>query len=105
MTVKEITIRLREEVLHNLDEVVEREHIARDDLVARLVEEYLDKRREDVGSRIAKITEAYLTGTLERQGSIEDIQIDAETVEQAIVDAYGIDDPVKLVNALRDSRW
>jgi len=105
MAVKEITIRLREEVLHDLDEVIEREHTARDDLLARLVEEYLNKRRDDVSSRIAKITEAYLTGTLERQGSIDDIQIDAEAVEQAIVQTYGIEDPVKLVDVLRDSRW
>ncbi len=105
MVVKEITVRLRDDVLHDLDEVAERERIARDELLVQAVEEYLEKKRESVGSRMAEMTEAYLAGTLERHGSIDDIEIDAETVERAIVAAYGIDDPVELVDAVRNAGW
>jgi len=112
MAIKEIMMHLPEELLQSLDEVIEGESLTRDEVLTRLIEDYIQRRNLEKARReglktfdVAEITRAYLPGRLERKGSINDIDINAEEVEKAIVKTFGISDPVELIEKLRSSRW
>ena len=100
MAIREITMRLPEELLQSLDEVVERQSLTRDEALIRLVEDYVQRRA--VGREIAKATLARLGREVPTNRSIDDIEIDADKVAKAIAETFGTDDPLKIVNMVRN---
>jgi len=115
MVVREITMRLPEELLQSLDEVIERRSLTRDEVLIRLVEDYVQRRelereiaratlarlgRDDLGF-YGNLTYCYLSGELERTGSIDDIELDSEEIEEAIYRTFGTRDPIELIEKVR----
>ncbi len=101
---RRITLDVPEEVWNDFVRSIHGEATSTDEVLLKLIRSYPKARREEP-FEIAEITRAYLSGQLERRGSINDIDIDAEEVEKAIVETFGISDPVELVERLRSSRW
>jgi hypothetical protein len=101
---RRITLDVPEEVWNDFVRSVRREATSTDEVLLSLISSYPKARREEP-FEIAEITRAYLSGRLERRGSINDIDIDAEEVEKAIIETFGISDPVELIEKLRSSRW
>lgn len=98
MTIKEIVLRIPEETLHRLDRITTSKESTRDDVLTELIEDYL--RRKEQEKEIAELTLSYL-GRKPRHGR-NTAQIDAEKVAQAMVETYGTNDIVEIINA---SRW
>jgi hypothetical protein len=101
---RRVTLDVPEEVWNDFVRSVRREATSTDEVLLSLIRSYPKARREEP-FEIAEITRAYLSGRLERRGSINDIDIDSEEVEKAIVETFGISDPVELIEKLRSSRW
>ncbi len=96
MATKEITMHLPEELLQSLNEVAKVEGLTRDEVLIRIIEDYIQRR--NLEREIAKATLARLGREIPTSHSIDDIEIDAEKVAKAIVETFGTDDPVKIVN-------
>ncbi len=101
---RRITLDVPEEVWNDFARSIHGEATSTDEVLLSLIKSYPKTRQEDP-FEIAEITRAYISGRLERRGSINDIDIDAEEVEKAIVETFGISDPVELIEKLRSSRW
>jgi len=99
MAIREITMRLPEELLQSLDETIEGD-LTRDEVLIRLVEDYVQRRA--VEREIAKATLARLGREMPTNRSIDDIEIDADKVAKAIAETFGTDDPLKIVNMVRN---
>jgi metal-responsive CopG/Arc/MetJ family transcriptional regulator len=98
MVIKEISLRIPEDTLDRLDRIATRKKSTRDDVLMELIQDYMI--RKEVEKEIAELTLSYL-GKKPRHGhSIS--QINAEKVAQAMVEAYGTDDIVEIIDA---SRW
>jgi len=100
MTVREITMRLPEKLLQSLDETVEEESFTRDEVLIRLVEGYVQRR--GLEREIARATLTRLGRKMPTNRSIDNIEIDADKVAKAIAETFGTDDPVKIVNMVRN---
>ena len=98
MATKEITLRIPEYTLGRLDRIATKRESTRDDVLTELIENYL--LQKELEKEIAELTLSYL-GKKPRHGrSIS--QINAEKVARAMVETYGTDDIVEIINA---SRW
>ncbi len=100
MATKEITMRLPEELLRSLDEVIRGRNLTRDEVLISLIRDYI--RRRNLEKEIARATLARLGREMPASRSIDDIEIDAEKVARAIAETFGTDDPVKIVNMVRN---
>jgi hypothetical protein len=100
MAIREITMRLPEELLQSFDKVIERQSLTRDEALIRLVEDYVQRRA--VEREIAKATLARLGREMPTNRSIDDIEIDADKVAKAIAETFGTDDPLKIVDMVRN---
>jgi hypothetical protein len=115
MAVREITMRLPEELLQSFDKTIEGESLTRDEALIRLVEDYVQQRglemeiamatldrlgRSDLGF-YGGLTYRYLSGELERTGSIDDIELDSEEIAEAIYRTFGTRDPIELIEKVR----
>jgi hypothetical protein len=112
MAMREITTRFPEELLQSFDEVIERQSLTRDEALIRLVEDFVQRRglaREIAMATLARLktgglgfygdlTYRYLSGELERTGSINDIELDSE---EAIYQTFGTRDPIELIEKVR----
>jgi predicted DNA-binding protein len=115
MAVREITMRLPEELLQSLDEVIERQSLTRDEALIKLIEDYVQRRglaREIAMATLARLktgglgfygdlTYRYLSGELERTRSIDDIELDSEEIAEAIYRTFGTRDPIELIEKVR----
>lgn len=115
MAIREITMRLPETLLQNLDETIEERNFTRDEVLIRLVEDYVQRRgleREIAEATLARLktrglgfygdlTYHYLSGELERTGSIDDIELDSDEIVEAIYRTFGTRDPVELIEKVR----
>jgi len=115
VTIREITMRLPEELLQSLDEVIEEENLTRDEVLTRLIEDYV--QRSNLEKEIAKATLArlgredlgfyggltyhYMSGELERTGSIDNIELDSDEIVEAIYRTYGTKNPIELIEKVR----
>lgn len=115
VTIREITMHFPEELLQSFDEVIERQSLTRDEALVRLVEDYVQRRglemeiamatldrlgRSDLGF-YGGLTYRYLSGELERTGSIDDIELDSEEIAEAIYRTFGTRDPIELIEKVR----
>ena len=100
MTIREITMRLPDELLQSLDETIEEGTFTRDEVLIRLVEDYIQRR--SLEREIAKATLARLGREVPTNRSIDDIEIDANKVAKAIAETFGTDDPLRIVNMVRN---
>jgi len=115
MAIREITMRLPEELLQSFDKVIERQSLTRDEALIRLVEDYVQRRaveREIAKAILARLeaeglgfygdlTYRYLSGRLDRTGSIDDIELDSEEIKEAIYRTFGTRDPIELIEKVR----
>ena len=99
MTVKEITVRLPEKILAELDQLATRKKLDRDEMLTRLVESHLRYRERE--RQIAELTLSYLGREPRPSRPISEIQIDAGKVAQAMVETYGTSDIIEIINASR----
>ena len=100
MAIREITMRLPEELLQSLDEVLERQSLTRDEALIGLVEDYVQRR--GLAREIAMATLARLGREIPTNRSIDNIEIDANKVAKAIAETFGTDDPLEIVNMVRN---
>jgi len=100
VTIREITMRLPDELLQSLDETIEEGTFTRDEVLIRLVEDYIQRR--SLEREIAKATLARLGREVPTNRSIDDIEIDANKVAKAIAETFGTDDPLRIVNMVRN---
>ena len=115
VAMREITMHFPEELLQSFDEVIERQSLTRDEALVRLVEDFVQRRglaREIAMATLARLktgglgfygdlTYRYLSGELERTGSINDIELDSEEIEEAIYQTFGTRDPIELIEKVR----
>jgi len=115
MAIREITMRLPETLLQNLDETIEERNFTRDEVLIRLVEDYVQRRGLEIEIAEATLvrlktrglgfygdlTYHYLSGELERTGSIDDIELDSDEIAEAIYRTFGTRDPVELIEKVR----
>ena len=115
MVIREITMHFPEELLQSLDETIEEGNSTRDEVLIRLVEDYVQRR--GVEGEIAEATLArlktgglgfygdltyrYLSGEVERTRSIDDIELDSEEIAEAIYRTFGTRDPIELIEKVR----
>lgn len=100
MATRTITVHLPEEAVKELERVAEQRRLKLDDMLAHLIEESL--RRERGEKKIAELTAMYL-GAKPRVGrSISEIEVDAEKVAKAMIQTFGTDDIIEIINR---SRW
>lgn len=99
MAIKEITVRLPEETLAELDRLATRKKLDRDEMLTRLVESHLHYREQE--QQIAELTLSYLGREPRPSRPISEIQIDAGKVAQAMAETYGTSDIIEIINALR----
>ncbi len=115
MAIREITMRLPEELLQSLNETTEERNSTRDEVLIGLVEDYVQRRelareiamatldrlgRSDLGF-YGGLTYRYLSGELERTHSIDDIELDSEEIAEAIYQTFGTRDPIELIEKVR----
>ena len=99
MAIKEITVRLPEKILAELDRLATRRKLDLDEMLTRLVESHLRYREQ--GRRIAELTLSYLGRELPPSRPISEIQIDAGKVAQAMTETYGTSDIIEIINTSR----
>ena len=116
VAIREITMRLPEELLQSLDEVIERQSLTRDEALIRLVEDYVQRRaleRDIAKATLARLemkdlgfygdlTYRYLSGELERTHSIDDLELDSEEIVEAIYRTFGTRDPIETNRSSRE---
>ena len=103
MTTRAITVHLPEEAVKELEQTADMRRLKLDDVLAHLIEESLRRERgkEAVGkrpARVAELTTAYLSGELERKGSINDISFDPEAMEKAAMETFGTADITQIID-------
>ena len=99
MAIKEITVRLPEKTLAELDRLATRKKLDRDEMLTRLVESHLHYREQE--QQIAELTLSYLGKEPRPSRPISEVQIDAGKVAQAMVETYGTSDIIEIINASR----
>jgi metal-responsive CopG/Arc/MetJ family transcriptional regulator len=99
MAIKEITVRLPEKILAELDRLATKRKLDRDEMLTRLVESHLRYREQE--RRIAELTLSYLGKESRPSRPISEVQIDAGKVAQAMVETYGTSDIIEIINASR----
>jgi hypothetical protein len=75
-------------------------------MLAHLIEESLRRERgkeaiEKRPAKVAELTTAYLSGRLERKGSINDISFDPEAMEEAAMETFGTADITQIIEMVR----
>lgn len=106
MTIRAITVYLSEKAVKELEQTARKRKLKLDDLLAHLIEESL---RREIGkeavekrpARVAELTTAYLSGRLERKGSINDISFDPEAMEKAAMETFGTTDITQIIEMVR----
>ncbi len=98
MATKEVVLRIPEYTLGRLDRIAAKRESTRDDVLTELIENYL--LQKELENEIAELTLSYRGKEHRPATSIS--QINAEKVAQAMVETYGTDDIVEIINA---SRW
>jgi hypothetical protein len=106
MTTRAITVHLPEEAVKELEQTADERQWKLDDMLAYLIEESLRRERgkEAVGkrpTRVAELTTAYLSGKLERRGSINDISFNPEAMEKAAMETFGTADITQILDMVR----
>jgi len=99
MTIKEITVRLPEKTLAELDRLATKRKLDRDEMLTRLVESHLRYKEQE--RRIAELTLSYLGKEPRPSRPISEIQIDAGKVAQAMTETYGTSDIIEIINTSR----
>jgi metal-responsive CopG/Arc/MetJ family transcriptional regulator len=99
MTIKEITVRLPEKTLAELDRLATRRKLDRDEMLTRLVESHLRYREQE--RQIAELTLSYLGREPRPSRPISEIQIDAGKVAKAMVETYATSDITEIINTSR----
>jgi len=99
MAIKEITVRLPEEILVELDRLAIRKKLSRGEMLIELVESHL--RYKEQARQIAEMTLSYLGRELPPGRPISEVQIDAGKVAQAMAETYGPSDIIEIINASR----
>jgi len=99
MATKEIILRIPEDALDRLDRIATKKKSTRDDVLMELIEDYLHRKERE--REIAELTFSYLGKKPQHGRSISEIRINAEKVAQAMVETYGTDDIVEIINASR----
>jgi metal-responsive CopG/Arc/MetJ family transcriptional regulator len=99
MAIKEITLRLPEETLAELERLATRRKLDRDEMLTRSVESHLRYREQE--RRIAELTLWYLGKEPRPSCPISEVQIDAGKVAQAMFETYGTSDIIEIINASR----
>jgi len=100
MATRAITVHLPEEAVKELEQTAKKRKLKLDDMLAHLIEDSL--RRERWEKRIAELTLAYLGEKPCVGHSISEIKVDAEKVARAMIETYGTDDIIEIINM---SRW
>jgi type III secretion system FlhB-like substrate exporter len=106
MATKAITIHLSEKAIKELEEVAQRRKLNIDEMLVRLIEESL---RLEIGeeapgksyTNVAELTTAYLSGKLERRGSINNICFDPEVMGKAAMETFGTMDISQIIKMVR----
>lgn len=106
MATRAITVHLPEEAVEELEQAAERRKVKLDDMLAGLIEESLRRKRgkevaEKHPTEVAALTKAYLSGTLERKGSIDNISFDPEAMEKAAIGTFGTTDITHIIEMVR----
>lgn len=115
MATKEIAMHLPAELLQSFDEVIKRQSLTRDEVLIRLIEDYVQRReaeREIAKATLARLemkdlgfygdlTYRYLSGELKRTHSIDDIELASEEIVEAIYRTFGTRDPIELIEKVR----
>ena len=99
MAIKEITVRLPEEIVTELDRLATRRKLDRDEMLTRLVESHLSYKEQ--GRQIAELTLSYLGKEPRPSRPVSEIQIDAGKVAQAMTETYGTSDIIEIISASR----
>ena len=103
---RSITVHLPEKAVKELEPTAEKRQLKLDDMLARLIEESLRRERweeaaEKRPAKVAELTTAYLSGRLERKGSINDISFDPEIMEKAAMETFGTTDITQIIEIVR----
>ena len=106
MATRAITVHLPEEAVKELKQTADMRRLKLDDMLAHLIEESLCRERgkeavEKHPARVAELTTAYLSGSLERKGSINDISFDPEAMEKAAMETFGTADITQIIEKVR----
>jgi len=106
MATRAITVHLSEEAIKELEQTADMRRLKLDDVLAHLIEESLRRERagkavEKCPARVAELTTAYLTGRLERKGSINDISFDPEAMEKAAMETFRTADITQIIEMVR----
>jgi len=106
MAIRAITIHLPEEAVKELEQTARKRKLKLDEMLVYLIEESLRRERgreavEKRPARVAELTIAYLSGRLERKGSINDISFDPEMMEKAAVETFGTTDITQIIEMVR----
>jgi hypothetical protein len=106
MATRAITVHLPEEAVKELEQTADERQLKLDDVLAYLIEESLRRERgkeamEKRAAKVAELTTAYLSGKLERKGSINDISFDPEAMEEAAMETFGTTDITQIIEMVR----
>lgn len=106
MATRAITVHLPEEAVKELEQTADERQLKLHDMLAYLIEESLRRERgkeavEKRPAKVAELTTAYLTGRLERKGSINDISFDPEAMEKAAMETFGTADITQIIEMVR----
>ena len=106
MATRVITVHLSEESVKELEQTADEMQLKLDDMLAHLIEESLRRERgkeavEKRPAKVAELTTAYLSGRLERKGSINDISFDPEAMEKAAMETFGTTDITQILEMVR----
>jgi hypothetical protein len=105
MRTRAITVHPPEEAVKELEQTAKRK-LKLDDMLVYLIEESLRRERgkeavEKRPAKIAELTTAYLSGRLERKGSINEISFDPEVMEKAAMKTFGTTDITRIIEMVR----
>ena len=106
MAIRAITVHLPDEAVKELEQTARKRRLKLDDMLAHLIEESLrGERWKEAGKKrpvkVAELTTAYLSGRLERRGSINDISFDPEAMEKAAIETFGTTDITQIIEIVR----
>jgi hypothetical protein len=106
MATRAITVHLPEEAVKELEQTAKKRRLGLDDVLIHLIEEFLRRERdketlEKRPAKVAELTTAYLSGRLERKGSINDISFNPEAMEKAAIETFGTTDITQIIEMVR----
>jgi len=106
MAIRAITVHLPDEAVKELEQTARKRRLKLDDMLAHLIEESLrGERWKEAGkkqpAKVAEVTTTYLSGRLERRGSINDISFDPEAMEKAAIETFGTTDITQIIEIVR----